>query len=49
MTMDLTLDPPRQAGRGRTAAVTNQGASYLVASSQVAGADAQEVRPHARR
>jgi ABC-2 type transport system permease protein len=37
MTMDLTLDPPRQAGRGRKGAVTNQGASYLVASSQVAG------------
>lgn len=35
MTMDLTLDPPRQAG-GPIGAVTNQGASYLVASSQVA-------------
>ena len=35
MTMDLTLDPPRQAG-GPTGAATNQGASYLVASSQVA-------------
>jgi ABC-2 type transport system permease protein len=35
MTMDLTLDPPRQAG-GPIGAATNQGASYLVASSQVA-------------
>ncbi len=35
MTMDLTLDPPRQAG-GPVGAATNQGASYLVASSQVA-------------
>jgi len=37
MTVDLTLDPPRQAGRGRKQAMTNQGASYLVASTQVAG------------
>jgi ABC transporter DrrB family efflux protein len=37
MTVDLTLDPPRRSGSGRTGAVTNQGASYLVASSQVAG------------
>jgi ABC transporter DrrB family efflux protein len=37
MTVDLTLDPPRQAGSGRPRQVTNQGASYLVASSQVAG------------
>jgi ABC-2 type transport system permease protein len=37
MTMDLTLDPPRQEDSRRTGAVTNQGASYLVASSQVAG------------
>jgi ABC-2 type transport system permease protein len=35
MTMDLTLDPPRQAG-GPIGAAANQGASYLVASSQVA-------------
>ena len=35
MTMDLTLDPPRQAG-GPIGAATNEGASYLVASSQVA-------------
>ncbi len=35
MTMDLTLDPPRQA-RGPVAEATNQGASYLVASGQVA-------------
>ena len=35
MTMDLTLDPPRQAAP--IDAVTNQGASYLVAASQVAG------------
>ncbi|MGO9853664.1 MAG: ABC transporter permease [Acidimicrobiales bacterium] len=33
--MDLTLDPPRQAG-GPIGAATNEGASYLVASSQVA-------------
>jgi ABC-2 type transport system permease protein len=32
VTMDLTLDPPRSAG----GPITNQGASYLVASSQVA-------------
>jgi ABC-2 type transport system permease protein len=37
MTVDLTLDPPRRAGGGRVGPVTNQGASYLVASSQVAG------------
>ncbi len=35
MTMDLTLDPPRQAAP--IDAVTNQGASSLVAASQVAG------------
>lgn len=35
MTMNITLDPPRQA-RPLDAA-TNRGASYLVASSQVAG------------
>jgi len=35
MIMDLTLDPPRQAAP--IDAVTNQGASYLVAASQVAG------------
>ncbi len=34
MTVDLTLDPPRQAPP--TDAVTNQGASYLVATGQVA-------------
>ena len=34
MTMDLTLDPPRQAPP--LDAVTNQGASYLVATGQVA-------------
>jgi ABC transporter DrrB family efflux protein len=35
MTMDLTLDPPRQARP--MDAVTNRGASFLVASGQVAG------------
>ncbi len=35
MTMDITLDPPRQASPA--AGAVNQGASYLVASSQVAG------------
>ena len=35
MTMDLTLDPPRQAAP--IDSVTNQGASSLVAASQVAG------------
>ncbi len=37
MTVDLALDPPRQAGRGRKQAMTNHGASYLVTSTQVAG------------
>ena len=35
MTMDITLDPPRHTRP--LGAVTNRGASYLVASSQVAG------------
>jgi ABC-2 type transport system permease protein len=35
MTIDITLDPPRQASPA--AGAVNQGASYLVASSQVAG------------
>ncbi len=35
MTMDLTLDPPRQAPP--IVAASNQGASYLVAAGQVAG------------
>ena len=35
MTIDITLEPPRQARPAD--AVTNRGASYLVASSQVAG------------
>jgi ABC-2 type transport system permease protein len=37
MTMDITLDPPRRRPTRPLGEVTNRGASYLVASGQVAG------------